>query len=522
MSGIVRWLSRIYAYLRLIRLGAKNRFKSIAGMVLSAAAAPLLIAAAFAAAGPTIAGAFTQAKLDLVFCDLEGSSYFDTLLNLMLADESITKTVNVRKLDYGEALAELGAGRADAVVVFPESFISDMAMGINRPVKILGNESDPVRSVFIKEFMQSAAAELSAAQSAINTVWFHMDLEKMNAIRRNMTFTSLTFEYTSKAFARSLYYTFNNIRPTYEGSSPAAFITASALAAFIFFGALSGVRQIVRERETGITVRLAASGVSSVRTAFYHFAPIYFKQLLCACIAAMIALPAVAAATAPSAGDINAASPQSLSGTGGASSIISGVISGAMGGNKNEQKNNDSSDESKSGDAFDIPDGGKGGVRDAVSATPGGSAAEAAGSGGAQPGATPESVLNILKMTFAKENVSRYAGAFYIICVLCLFTSSLTLFAGHMLKRAESAEILITTAGIAMAIAGGTLIPYPYLPEIFKSFGPYCFNAWAQRLIAAALFGELTAGAAKIMGAFAGLALALFAASAIKIKTERI
>ena len=145
----------VLAFIRLILLGAKSRFRSFLGMAAGALAAPLIVAAAFSAAGPLIAGAFSQPKLELVFCDLEGSAYFDTILGLLLADESITKTVTVRKLGYGEALDELAAGAADAVVVFPEAFISDMSRGINRPIQILGSEADPVRSVFIKEFMEA-------------------------------------------------------------------------------------------------------------------------------------------------------------------------------------------------------------------------------------------------------------------------------------------------------------------------------------------------------------------------------
>jgi hypothetical protein len=71
-----------------------------------------------------------------------------------------------------------------------------------------------------------------------------------------------------------------------------------------------------------------------------------------------------------------------------------------------------------------------------------------------------------------------------------------------------------------MAVAGGTVIPYPFLPEVFQTAGPYSFNLWAQRLIAAALFGDGASGATQIMAVFSCLAAALFIVSIFRIRKE--
>jgi len=496
---VKRLFTGTHTYIRLICLGAKSRYRSFLGMALSALAAPLLIAAAFIAASPLISAAFTPPKLELVFCDLEGSAYFDTILDLLLADESITKTIAVSKLGYDESLAALADGSADAVVIFPEAFISDMSRGINRPIKILGNESDPIRTVFIKEFMQSAADELSAAQSAINTVWFSADRSRLGEGMRNLIFTTITLEYTSKAFARSVYYTFLNVPPTYEGSSPAAFLTASALAAFIFFGALSGIKQIINERRTGITKRLAASGVTGVRAALYHFIPIYAKQLLCACFAVLIALPAVML----TAGAAQPPGTEAVSGADGSGdSVIGDVIHGAMG------RRGDADGDADTGGAGDDPMGADDGAAgDAQAPRPSG------GTGIMLP-----DIPGIINLAFAKENAGRLVSAISVMGVLCLFTSALALFCGYMFNRAESADALIVTLGIAMAVAGGTVIPYPYMPDVFQAIGPFCFNKWAQNLIASALFGGVAGGGGSALPVFALLALSLVTASVIRIK----
>jgi len=501
---MIRLLKNTAAYLRLVSLGAKSRFKSFLGMALSALAAPVLIAAAFIAAGPLIAGAFSPPKLELVFCDLEGSAYFDTILNLLLADESITKTINVKKLGYDEALAELDSGGADAVVIFPEAFISDMSRGVNRPIKIMSGEADPVRTVFIKEFMQSAAAELSAAQSAINTVWFNMNHDNLSAGMRNLFFTTLTLEYTSKAFARSIYYSFIDVPPAYEGSSPAAFLTASALAAIVFFGSLAGVRQILGERRSGITTRLAASGVKGVRAALYHFIPIYIKQLLCACFAVIIAFPAVIAALPPNVSPaemLSAAEAKQDE----SEQIIGSVISAAL---------NRPADAPLASAGDENGDDGTGAAMGAQD--------ESVNDFGGGSRFDIKYLAGIVKLAAAKENAPRLFNAFGVMAVLCLFTSSLALFAGYMLKRPESADALIVTLGIGMAVAGGTVIPYPFMPEVFQSIGPFCFNRHAQGLIASALFGNQAGGWGPALTAFTLLAALLLLASVVRINREYI
>jgi ABC-type multidrug transport system permease subunit len=127
-------------------------------------------------------------------------------------------------------------------------------------------------------------------------------------------------------------------------------------------------------------------------------------------------------------------------------------------------------------------------------------------------------IISVIKEAAAKKNLPRYWSAFIVMCALCFFTSSLALFAGSFMKRAESADVLIVTLGIVMAIIGGTVIPYPYMPEFFQKLGPFSFNRWAQGLIASAMFGGSTRGGEAALAAFAGLAVVMAAASAVKNK----
>jgi len=327
----------------------------------------------------------------------------------------------------------------------------------------------------------------------------------MNDGMRNFIFTALTLEYTSKAFARGIYYTFHNVQPPYEGSSPAIFITASALAALVFFGSLAGVRQIIDERNAGITARLAASGVSGFRAASYYFIPIYAKQLICACFAVVIALPATM--LAPVSVATAAAYETAAEGDSDGEAVLDAVISDAL-----------DPDRAADGSDADATAGRDGG---ALAAETDGGGPDRAGGANQRAGTSGLAGLtDAVARAASPENLPRLAGAFAVMAVLCLFTSSLALFAGGIFKRAESADVLIVTLGIAMAIAGGTVIPYPYLPAAFQAAEPFSFNRWAQKLIAASLFGGPADGGRTVLAVFTVLAMCLFTFAALKNKSE--
>jgi hypothetical protein len=435
----------------LIWLGLKNHFKTWRALLLWALLPPLMTAAIGVSAGFAVEGRLLSDRLAVIFCDLEGSPYFDLFMNMALADESVSKTVEIRKLGYGEAIGELKAGSADAAVIFPETFIRDMMDGINQPVTLVCRDADSMDSVLIREYVTSAANEISATQGAINTVWHFRNLSApADAASAYGSFADLVIKYAMKAFSRKDLYSYSSVSGGF-GADPLAFYASSFVAAFIFLGAAFGVRNIALCRDRLIPDRLASAGLSPAAVAFCNYAPLLFSAFLGAA-SAVLSVFAVYASRGAVLG-VGAAPPA------GGPAGMAGSAGGA------------------SGFGLDALVGGAG--------------------GGAGGGVTAAALLLCLASVFC----------------LCLFASALSLFLSQLFRSHYAACFFVVTAGIAMAVAGGTVIPYPYLPDIFQTLGRYSYSFWAQRMIAGALFEGRAAAAPA--AAFALLAGLLFAASAL-------
>jgi len=238
----------------------------------------------------------------------------------------------------------------------------------------------------------------------------------------------------------------------------------------------------------------------------------------------MLALPAVAIAAA-----LGGAPDASAGGAAGdASAVIGGVITGAM----SRGPTADISDENGAGLNPDVsPDADAGPNPDVSPDADDAASQDLASQGVASQGARSEpgesaftvpQIMNAVKNMLLDKGAERPLRILTVICSLCLFTSSLSLFVGYTLKRQESADILLVTLGIVMVVAGGTVIPYPYMPDIFMQFKPFCFNSWAQAAIASALFGDGVFTDNAPLAGFAALAVLLLSLTVIRVRKARV
>ncbi|MDR1060078.1 MAG: ABC transporter permease, partial [Clostridiales bacterium] len=458
--------------MRLFRLGLKNHIHSWRAFALWALLPLLLIAAGALALASALAGSPLTDRLSVVFCDLEGSPYFDIFMNMALADESVSKTVAIRELGYDDAIAALEAGRADAVAVFPETFIRDMMDGINQPVTVLFRDAGTMDAVLIKEFVSSAANEISATQSAINTAWrFRLLAAPEGAAPAGGSFADLVIKYALKAFSRKVIYSYRSISSGF-GVSPLSFYLSSFLACYIFFGSALGIKGIIADRGRLIPDRLAASGLGPAAVSLCYFAPLLCSSFAGAAVAALGVFAVFA--------------------SGGAALGFASKLLGGLGG--------------AAGAAGPL----------GASGAPGSPAAGAAAGGGGQPAFDAGALLG-----GASVSAESLLACLAAIFCLCLFAAALSLFLGQAFRSSSGARFFVVTSGAVMAVLGGTLIPYPYLPDFFQTAGRASYSLWAQRLISSALFeGRLLPVPA---AAFALLACLLFFASAaiFRMRAER-
>ena len=221
---------------------------------------------------PLSSSGFLSDKISVGFCDSEKSVFSSMISNLLVTDKKYTDFMTIEALDYQSALEKVESGAIDAAIVLPERFVADMTIGINRPITVVCNESNPLNAAIIKELMESAAAQISAAQSAINTVWFNSGIEELSEWEQNSKFNSLVMNYMAKALDRDMYYTLRNVS-AYGGYGMAHFFAASAIPLFVFLSCIACARPII-QNQSNLHQRLRASGHSHFWIALQGLLPL--------------------------------------------------------------------------------------------------------------------------------------------------------------------------------------------------------------------------------------------------------
>ena len=241
---------------------------------------PLIVLLLFLTIFPVLSETITSQRLSLAFVDLEGSTYFNTMVGIIEGTESITALIDLKLLSYDDALDSLAARQVDAVVVFPERFIADMVNGINQPVDVILSADNPLKTIYIREFMESAADEITAVQSAINTVWYYRDITGMSINQQNTSFNNLVLDYMVRAFSRNQFFVFEKVS-NFHGATPVEFYMITFLVSALFLAPLSGIRSILTERENFVPARLKTTGFSDRSIVLYHFIPLLIQSMLC-------------------------------------------------------------------------------------------------------------------------------------------------------------------------------------------------------------------------------------------------
>jgi ABC-2 type transport system permease protein len=108
--------------------------------------------------------------------------------------------------------------------------------------------------------MQSAANLVSAAQSAIMTIYHFNKKAGLKGKKFEVQFNDSTMKFFLKALSR------NEIFSRVETSAqfnltPAEYFTAALIVVFMMFAGMPGMKMLVSERSNGITRRLASSPV---------------------------------------------------------------------------------------------------------------------------------------------------------------------------------------------------------------------------------------------------------------------
>ena len=164
------------------------------------------------------------------------------------------------RLDEAEAIKRLSDKEVGAVVILPQDFTSSIAAGENRPVSVVGSSAMPLQAYVVKNVMQSAANLVSAAQSAIITIYHYDKIAGLSGSDLEARYNNAVTDYFLEALSRNE--VFSSVEAGAQSRlTPVEYFTAALIVVFMMFAGMPGMKMLVTERSEGVTRRLSASPV---------------------------------------------------------------------------------------------------------------------------------------------------------------------------------------------------------------------------------------------------------------------
>lgn len=166
----------------------------------------------------------------------------------------------ILRIDRAEALRKLADKSISSIIILPPGFTESVSMGENKPVEVIGSKAMPLQSYIVKSLMQSAANQVSAAQSAIMTIYHFNQEAGLKGDELKKQFEDSTLKFSIEALSRREVFTQLEGAPQFN-LTPVEYFTAALIVVFMMFAGMPGMKMLVSERGMGITRRLAASPV---------------------------------------------------------------------------------------------------------------------------------------------------------------------------------------------------------------------------------------------------------------------
>ncbi len=221
-------------------------------------AAPLIFISFFTyALSPHLDKSSFIEPFPIALVDKENTTQTRILINQL---EEVGIFSEISMTDEEDALRDLADQEVGGVIIIPEDFTNSVAVGENKPVTVIGNGAMPLQAYIVKNTIQSAANLVSAAQSAINTIWYYDNEAGLSGDELDARFNEAVMEYMMQAIGRTSIFSYEESGSVYS-VTPAEYFTAALIVVFMMFAGMPGMKMLVTERSGGITARLAAAPV---------------------------------------------------------------------------------------------------------------------------------------------------------------------------------------------------------------------------------------------------------------------
>lgn len=166
----------------------------------------------------------------------------------------------ILRTDENTAMSMLSEKKVGGVIIIPDGFTNSISYLENKPVSVVGSSALPLQAYVVKNVVLSASKLVSAAQSAVITI-YHYDKEAgIAAGELDERYNDEALKYIMTALGRDSLFSEND-KDSPHGISPAEYFTAALITVFMLFAGMPGMKMMVMERSCGITMRLRSTPV---------------------------------------------------------------------------------------------------------------------------------------------------------------------------------------------------------------------------------------------------------------------
>ncbi|MGE6259369.1 ABC transporter permease [Heyndrickxia sporothermodurans] len=204
-------------------------------------------------------------------------------------NESLNKLMRTIQTNSEKAEELLKNNKVAAIIHIPKGFSSDVAHGINTPVKVVGNNQRPLQSQLVRYLMRSAADLTSAAQSGINTIDDYMkkmdfpETERKKELRKNVV------TYAFHVLGRGEIYQEKKLEVLFQRNLLQYYIL-SFYALLIMVWGYSGLLLFSSRMNPSVQLRLFSVGVSQNQIVF---AKLFTLLLFIAPLSLILGVPVI-------------------------------------------------------------------------------------------------------------------------------------------------------------------------------------------------------------------------------------
>lgn len=224
--------------------------------------------------------------LQVAIVDHEKSMETGYIIDHMTQGEHVQSMLEVIETTEDKAWGLLEQNQITAIMIIPEHFSKDLAIGINTPVRVVGNSQRPFQSQLVRYYMESAANFVSAAQSGVNTVdHFLREADAPNDLIKQ-AFTTSVVDFTFHALGRNDVYEVEEVDALHTTDLKQYYLGSSLILIMMVwaFGILWMTKSTM---ENTLFRRLLIAGVST----FHRFSSRLLTAAIVLCLQLLLIYP---------------------------------------------------------------------------------------------------------------------------------------------------------------------------------------------------------------------------------------